>query len=61
MVALIVGDVVLIVAGAVAGAVGSYLFLRANPKKAALVAAQVNALDSKIDSLVAKVEGLIKK
>jgi hypothetical protein len=41
-----------LIVGAIAGAVGSYLFLRANPHKAAVVANAVNTADKTVKTVV---------
>jgi uncharacterized membrane protein YccC len=49
-----------LIVGAIAGAVSSYLFLRANPQKAAVVASAVTAVTA-ADKAVSPVVSDIKK
>jgi hypothetical protein len=41
-----------LIVGAIAGTVGSYLFLRSNPQKAAVVASAVNSADKAATTVV---------
>jgi hypothetical protein len=41
-----------LIVGAIAGTVGSYLFLRSNPQKAAVVASAVTAADKAVSPVV---------
>jgi hypothetical protein len=45
-----------LIVGAIAGAVGSYLFLRANPQKAAVVANAVTVADKAASTVVSEVK-----